>query len=114
MGCVVKNEFKKLGVCLVLVFKNYFLFLKTKNTKNLFEKGNMFLFFVFSVFSKTTFFIRLKICFQCFFTVQIIDYFFVFENKNYFLKFSSQTQFVFFLKHKKLFLKTVFENSFKK
>ena len=27
----------KLGVCLVGIFKNYFLFLKIKNTKNLFD-----------------------------------------------------------------------------
>ena len=37
-----------------------------------------------------------------------------FLNKNYFSKFSFQTQFFFFWKHKKLFLKTVLKNCFKK
>ena len=65
-----------LRVYLVAIYKNYFMFLKTKNTKkNLFGKEGVFLFFVFSVFSKTTFFITIKRCFHCFFTVQIIDCF---------------------------------------
>ena len=34
---------------LVNIFKNCFLFLKTKNTKNLFGKGGVFLFFMFSM-----------------------------------------------------------------
>lgn len=37
-----KNS-KKLWVCLVIVFKNCLLFLKTKNTKNMFEEGDVFL-----------------------------------------------------------------------
>ena len=45
---------------LVLVFKNCFLFLKIKNTKNLFEEEDVFLFFVFFMFSKTTFLKTIK------------------------------------------------------
>ena len=66
---------EKLGACLVPVFKNYFLLLKIKNTKNLFRKESMFLFFVFSVFSKTTILITIKRCFHCFFIIQKIDCF---------------------------------------
>ena len=54
-----------LRACLVTVFKNYFLFLKTKNTKNMFGEGDVFLFFVFFVFSKTTFLRTIKRCFHC-------------------------------------------------
>ena len=65
------------------MFGSCFLFSKTKNIKNLFEEWSVFLFFVFSVFSKTTFFITIKRCFHCFFTIQIIDFFFL----NYILCF---------------------------
>ena len=64
--------------CLVHIFKNCFLFFKTKNTKNLFVKGGVFLFFMFFVFSKITFFRTIKRYFHCFFTVQIIDCFLCF------------------------------------
>ena len=66
------------------IFKNCFLFLKTKNiqnlfekenTKNLFDEGDVFLFFIFSVFSKTIFLTIIKKCFYCFFTIQIINCF---------------------------------------
>ena len=67
-----KIVLKILRVCLVPAFKNCFLFLKTKNTKNLFGERDAFLFFVFSIFSKTTFLIIIKKCFYCFFTIQII------------------------------------------
>ena len=67
-------------VCLVLVFKNCYLFLKTKNKKNLFGEGGMFLFFVFSVFSKITFLRTIKRCFNCFFTIQRIDCFLCFHK----------------------------------
>ena len=40
-----KNQNKtKLRACLVVVFKNCFLFLKTTNTKNLFDRRNCFCF----------------------------------------------------------------------
>ena len=71
---------KSLRACLVPIFKNRFLFLKTKNTKNLFGEGDVFLFFVFSAFSKTTFFITIKRCFHCFFLLfkeQIVFCFFL-------------------------------------
>ena len=74
-GCYLMFKMKS---CLVLVFKNCFLFLKTKNTKNLFGEGGVFLFFVFSVFSKTTFLRTIKRCFHCFFTVHRIDCFLCF------------------------------------
>ena len=78
-------SFQKHRACLVPVFKNCFLFLKTKNTKNLFGKEGVFLFFVFSVFSKTIFFRTIKRCCHCFFTVQRVDYFLCFFS--YFLCF---------------------------
>ena len=43
---------------------NRFLFLKTKNIKNLFGEGGVFLFFVFFVFSKTIFLRIIKKCFH--------------------------------------------------
>ena len=60
----------------VLIFKNCFLFLKTKNIKNLIGKGGVFLFFMFSVFLKITFLKIIKRCFHCLFTIQRINYFF--------------------------------------
>ena len=36
---------QKLRIDLVAIFKNFFLFLKTKNTKNMFGEGGVFLFF---------------------------------------------------------------------
>ena len=78
-----KIVLKILRVCLVPAFKNCFLFLKTKNTKNLFGERDAFLFFVFSIFSKTTFLIIIKKCFYCFFTIQIIYCFFVFSLPSF-------------------------------
>ena len=61
---------RKIRVCLVVVFKNYFLFLKTKNTKNMFgERWCVFVFCIF-IFSKTNFLKTIKICFHYFFTIQ--------------------------------------------
>ena len=58
------------------IFNNYFLLLKTKNTKKklVWGKGVCFC-FVFSVFLKTIFLRIIKICFHCFFSIQIIYYF---------------------------------------
>ena len=61
----------KIRVCFVPV--NCFLLLKTKKTKILFWITGVFLFFEFSVFLKTIFFIIIKRCFCCFFIVQKID-----------------------------------------
>ena len=47
-------------------FKNCFLFLKQKTQKNLFKKEGVFLFFMFSVFSKITFFLNNKKMFSLF------------------------------------------------
>ena len=40
---------ENLRVCLFVVFKNHFLFLKTKNIKNIFGEIGVFLFFVFPI-----------------------------------------------------------------
>ena len=55
-----------LRLCLVHVFKNYFLFLKTKKKKTLFREGVCF---CFLCSQKQLFFITIKRCFHCFFTV---------------------------------------------
>ena len=44
-----------------------------KHKKHVWGKGCVYLFFVFSVFSKTTFLRTIKKCFHCFFIVQRID-----------------------------------------
>ena len=49
------------------------MFLKIKNTKNLFGEGGVFLFFVFSVFLKTIFFRIIK------------RYFSLFKNRLFFV-----------------------------
>ena len=50
-----------LRVYLVVIFKNYFLYLKTKNIKNIFGKGDVVCFLCFSRSQKVT-------IFYCFFT----------------------------------------------
>ena len=86
---------KSIRAYLVSVFKNYFLLLKTKDTKNLFGEGAVFLFFVFSLFSKTIFLRTIKRCFHCFFTIQRINYFSCFLF--FFFVFSYFFFFFFFL-----------------
>ena len=58
-----------------LFSKTIFCSCKQKIQKNLFWERSVFLFFMFSVFSKTTFFITIKKCFHYFFAIQIIDCF---------------------------------------
>ena len=48
------------------MFDSCFPLLKIKNIKNLFEKRGVFLFFMFSVFSKITFFLNNKKMFSLF------------------------------------------------
>ena len=61
------------------VCKIYFLFLKIKNTKNLFEEEN----FVFSMFSKIIFFIIIKMCFYYFFHYSNNRLFFMFYFSSF-------------------------------
>ena len=84
---MMKEIQQKLWACLVLVFKNCFLLLKTKNLKNLFREKGVFLFFVFSVFLKTIFLKTIKKGFHYFFIVQTIDFFCV---VFFFLMFSTK------------------------
>ena len=56
-------------------FQKLFSILENKKHKKLVWEESVFLFFVFSVFSKSIFLIIIKRRFHCFFIVQIIDCF---------------------------------------
>ena len=60
---MMKEIQQKLWACLVLVFKNCFLLLKTKNLKNLFREKGVFLFFVFSLSLFLYVFLAVFLCF---------------------------------------------------
>ena len=64
--------------CLVPIFNNCFLFLKTKNTKNLFGEGGVFLFFCVFCVLKNHFFYNNKNIFSIFFYCSNNRLFFLF------------------------------------